>query len=375
MFNRKKPTSDDLNPYAGVRKQNAFAAWYLKHKKATIPVTILLILTIGYAVFFFVFLNQPEPEPEPVKEEKKEEVEEVEPVKYYSPLTGVEVPTEADTTKPINAVILENTPAARPQSGLQEAELVYEATTEAGITRFLAFYQQNQPELIGPVRSLRPSFIDWLAPYEASVLHVGGSKEALDEIRNGQYRDLDQFFNGGSYWRSTDRYAPHNVYTNSTNIAAMNEAKGYTSSNPQPQPRGDEIPAEATTATPSAEFSVHVSGPTYDSHWHYDPNTGHYNRSQAGQPHTDREKGQITAEVVVVLNQDWYPAGGSRIKFHTTGTGSATIWHKGTQYEANWRKADKNSQYTFTSTTTNEELLLPRGKTWITVKPLNQRNP
>ena len=77
----------------------------------------------------------------------------------------------------------------------KHAEVVYEAIAEGGITRFEAFYQQNKPQLIGPVRSVRPYYIDWAVPYQPSFAHVGGSAVALKEIRNGKYRDLDQFFN------------------------------------------------------------------------------------------------------------------------------------------------------------------------------------
>lgn len=368
MFKKKKQSPDELNPYANAKKKNAFVAWYTEHKKATAPATILLLFAIGYAVFFFAFLNTPEPKPEPRKQEDKEEVVE-EPTKYYSPLTGVEVASEADTKKPINAVILENTPAARPQSGLQEAEVVYEGATEGGITRFLAIYQQNQPELIGPVRSLRPFFVDAVAPYDAGVLHVGGSKEALDEIRNGNYRDLDQFFNGGTYWRSTDRYAPHNVYTNSQNITALNQAKGYETSNPKPMPRAEADPIVSVAPTPTPQFNVHVSGPMYDSTWIFDAASGVYHRHQGGGPHTDREKGQITAEVVVTLNQSFSAVGGGRYNYQTTGTGTGTVHYKGNAYPVNWHKADRQSQYSFTSAHDNQEFLLPKGVTWFTAVP------
>lgn len=368
MFRNKKQTPDELNPYANAKKQNAFITWFLKHKKVTIPVSILLALAIGYAVIFFAFLNKPEPSPEPRKQETKEKVV-AEPVKYYSPLTGIEVASEADTNKPITAVILENTPAARPQSGLQEAEVVYEAVTEGGITRFLAFYQQSQPELIGPVRSLRPFFVDALAPYDAGVLHVGGSKEALDEIRNGNYKDLDQFFNGGTYWRSTDRYAPHNVYTNSQNVAALNATKGYTESTPKPMPRAEEAPKVAVEPTATPQFDVHVSGQLYDSTWIYDAASGTYQRHQAGGPHLDREKGQVTAEVVVTLNQNLSAAGGGRYNYQTTGTGTGTVNYKGNAYPVNWHKADRSAQYSFTSAHDNQEFLLPKGSTWFTAVP------
>ena len=107
--------------------------------------------------------------------------------------------------------MIENSPDARPQSGLKAAGVVYEAIAEGGITRFMALYQTSKPELIGPVRSLRMYYLDWFAPYSASIAHVGGSLNALTEARSGKYRDLDQFFNSQTYWRASDRYAPHNV--------------------------------------------------------------------------------------------------------------------------------------------------------------------
>src|SRR5690606_9454884 len=83
-----------------------------------------------------------------------------EPIKYYSPLTGELVANESDQTAPVTAVMIENSPDARPQSGLKDAGVVYEAIAEGGITRFLAIYQNKKPELIGPVRSLRMYYVD-----------------------------------------------------------------------------------------------------------------------------------------------------------------------------------------------------------------------
>lgn len=107
---------------------------------------------------------------------------------YYSPLSG-EAVADQTATKAVTAIMLENSPDARPQSGLKDAEVVYEAVAEGGITRFLALYQQKQPETIGPVRSIRMYYVDWLTPYNASVAHVGGSAAALQLVRNGGYPD------------------------------------------------------------------------------------------------------------------------------------------------------------------------------------------
>lgn len=152
-----------------------------------------------------------------------------EPTKFYSPLTGNEVGDEATTKREVTAIMIENSPDARPQSGLKDSGIVFEAIAEGGITRFLALYQEQQPGLIGPVRSVRPYYIDWAAPFDASIAHIGGSYNALQSAQ-WTIKDIDQFFNAGAYWRASDRYAPHNVYTSFERLNALNEQKGYTSS-------------------------------------------------------------------------------------------------------------------------------------------------
>ncbi|HEY5695624.1 MAG TPA: DUF3048 domain-containing protein, partial [Candidatus Saccharimonadales bacterium] len=113
---------------------------------------------------------KPKPKPAPV---------------YYSPLTGEKVADQAATLMPVTAIMIENSPDARPQSGIKQAGVVFEAIAEGGITRFLTLHQQDKPQMIGPVRSLRMYYVDWLAPFNASVAHVGGSLFALNEVRNG----------------------------------------------------------------------------------------------------------------------------------------------------------------------------------------------
>ena len=269
---------------------------------------------------------------------------------YYAPLTGLKVKNEAATKQAVNAVIIENSPQARPQSGLKEAEVVYEAVAEGGVTRFLTLYQQNKPKLIGPVRSLRPYYIDWLRPYDPSVIHVGGSAKALKEIRNGSYKDLDQFFNDEAYYRSGDRVAPHNVYTTSQRLASLNKAKKYTSSTPRVMARTDTEPA----STPSARtISVQISNSVFNSSYRYDAAKNHYIRSQGGAQHKDREKGVITPKVLVVLNVDERTERQEteREVITTSGSGKATIFQDDKVIQGKWSKKDQQSQLTFTDTT------------------------
>lgn len=291
------------------------------------------------------------------------------PVVYYSPLTGIPVKSEAVTKQAVTAVIIENSPDARPQSGLQQAGVVYEAIAEGGITRFLVLYQESKPKLVGPVRSVRMYYVDWLTPYQASVAHVGGSWQALKLVRGGKYRDIDQFFNAGSYWRSTDRYAPHNVYTSFKRLDALNKSKGYTSSTFTGWPRVDGKPADKPTAT---NIKINISSALFNTQYKYDAKNNRYKRYLAGVPHKDREKGAITPSVVIamhvnmrIVNED-----GPREQITTTGSGKATIFQNGTAQKVTWRKKSRSAPLEFIDTS-GKAVALTRGQTWVAAVPNN----
>lgn len=339
-------------------------SWIKNHKKASITIAAGLVILIGGGVTLAVINSQPEPEPEPVK--KVAPKPKPKPV-YYSSLTGVKVEDEAATKQAVTAIMIENSPDARPQSGLKDSGVVFEAIAEGGITRFLVLYQQEKPKLIGPVRSLRPYYVDWLAPFQASVAHVGGSKKALDEVRNGKYRDIDQFFNPGAYWRATDRYAPHNVYTSFERLDALNKQKGYLKSEFDSFPRKDDSASEEPVAT---TINVTLSSALYNSSYTYDKKSNSYLRSQAGLPHNDREAGQINPKVVIVMRSPMTHVmeDGYRESIRTTGKGTAWVFQDGTVVEGQWNKNSRSEQLYFTNKA-GEEIELNRGQTWITVVP------
>jgi len=336
--------------------------WFKRHKKLSIILGIVLVLLIaGGTTAALYFLNQ---KPEPVKEVVKKPEPKPEPVIYHSPLTGNIVPDLATTTKATTGIMIENSPDARPQSGIKESGVVFEAVAEGGITRFLVVYQEQKPQLIGPVRSVRMYYVDWIAAFNASVAHIGGSAAALAEVRNGSYRDIDQFFNAGAYWRATDRYAPHNVYTSFERLDALNAAKGFTESKFTGFARKDSKASAAPTAT---QINVTISSPLFNSSYVYNAETNTYNRSQAGAPHVDREAGQISPRVVIVLKtkETRVLEDGWREQITTIGSGAATIFQDGEAIEGTWTKASKTDQIVFTDAT-GAAIKLARGQTWIT---------
>ena len=348
-----------LTPVFGKKNKFIKKGPLTKKEKIYFTIAVVFILAVGVGLLVLIS-NQKLTEVDDIKVANKVKV------KYYSPLNGVEVADESATKRTVTAVMIENSPDARPQSGLAEADVVFEAVAEGGITRFIALYQNSQPGLIGPVRSLRPYYVDWASGFDPSVAHVGGSPDALNMIRSGNYGvDIDQFFNSGSYWRSNDRSAPHNVYTNFEKLNALNASKDKTSSNFKFAPRTNEKRVEPATAT---SIHVEVSSGLFTVDYSYDTESNSYIRKQGGVEHTDREKGQIKPKVVVALKTDIsLSSDGSHMNIATNASGTAYVFQNGGITEGVWSKAGPKDQLFIKNADGSKEIPLIRGQTWVTV--------
>jgi hypothetical protein len=157
------------------------------------------------------------------------------------------------------------------------------------------------------------------------------------------------------------------VYTSFEKLDSLNKKKGFTSSTFTGFPRKE----DAKSATPNATtISVPISSGLFNSSYTYDNANNTYNRSQAGKPHTDREKGQLTPNVVVVVEAPMSIVieDGAREQIQTIGSGKATIFQDGIATAATWSKASKKEQIKFKDPT-GKEIPFNRGQTWITVIP------
>jgi hypothetical protein len=335
-----------------------------KKKKILIILAVLLVLLLAAgAVYWFFF------KPKPVKQTNNAPVavvvkKETPKAKPTSPLTGVEVATEELAARPVTGVMIENSPDARPQSGLTDAGVVYEAIAEGGITRFLAVYQESQANYIGPVRSARPYYLDFIAPYDAGYAHVGGSPQALSDIKTLGIKDLDQFYNGDYYVRVSDRYAPHNVYTGFDKLDKLNKSKGYTSSKFTGFVRKPDVAQTPTAKT--IDFSI--SSPLYSPRYEYDASSNTYKRFQDGEPHIDQKtKAQIAPKVVIALVMDKnYDPDGYHTDYKTVGSGKMYVFQDGIVSEGTWQKSDRKTQFVFTDKN-GLPMKLNAGQTWISL--------
>ena len=344
------------------RRFSRFVHWVKAHRRASLIIGgVFLILGAALTAYIVYASTEPTIDSGP-------DIHAVpRPTVYYSPLTGAEVGSEAITKQAVTAIMLENSPDARPHSGLKQAGVVFEAIAEGGITRYVALYQEAKPTLIGPVRSLRPYFLSWAAPFNPSIAHVGGSKKALDEVRNGTYRDIDEFSNSSTYWRATDRYAPHNVYTNFEKLDALNKSKGYTTSSFTAWERQE---GEAVATPDATSITINFSSAPYNTKYTYNTKTNDYSRFLGGVAHLDREKGQITPSVVIAMlvNETTVMEDGARESIQTTGTGTAYIFQNGTVQKATWKKTAQKSQLQWLDSQ-GKQIALNRGQTWIAAVP------
>lgn len=292
------------------------------------------------------------------------------PTTVASPLTGIQV-TPEQAKRPVTGVMIENSIDARPQSGLTEAGIVFEAIAEGGITRFLALFQEARPANFGPIRSARPYYVQWAKGFNASYIHSGGSGEALALIRSLGVKDLDHGYYGERIAsRVSSRYAPHNVYTNFDTVDAMNGELGYTSSEFTPFTRKEPTkPAEGVALT-ATKIDFNISGANYNTSYSYDAATNSYARVLAGRPHTDQESGkQISPNVVVALITEYsIHSDGVHSVYRTTGTGELLVFQDGNVTTGTWKKDSAEASLEFLGAD-GEPLALNAGQTWITAIP------
>ena len=292
----------------------------------------------------------------------KLEAQPTQPTTEASKLTGAQISPELNK-RPVTGIMIENSPDARPQSGLKDAGIVFEAIAEGGITRFLTLFQESQPDYIGPVRSVRPYYVDLLLPFDASLAHAGGSADGLAKVRSLGVKDLDHGANGNAFRRIPERYAPHNLYTSMAQLDQASAARGYTTSNVKSLARKTEKPAAQVTA---GKIDMSISSPLYNVHYDYDKATNTYKRTMGGKPHTDQRSGEQLAPKTVVALVMSYSQKGIYSVYQTTGSGKVYIFQDGAVQTGTWTKAGEKEQFVFADDA-GKPISLNAGQTWFTL--------
>jgi len=335
------------------------------------------------------------------------EIDPKEPKDQVCPLNGdMYTQTERkawEQRRPL-AVMIENSPDARPQSGLGNADIVFEAMAEGGVTRFMAIFYcdaQRYDITLAPVRSARSYFIEWASGFNFPLyVHVGGANlpgpaDALGQLGDygwNQENDLNQFSIGfPTFYRNANRLdkgvaTEHTMESSTeklwtyaaekrdwTNMAPARRIgritykeedwkDGYT-----PWTFQKEVPADGSVSKVSYEFWDGFA--QFGVAWAYNPEKKMYQRTLAGESHIDlnTDKQIEAANVIVLFATEKGPIDELKhMLYTTTGTGKATIFKNGEAISARWSKKTREDELTFTDNKGND-LELARGLTWISV--------
>ncbi|MFA6908482.1 MAG: DUF3048 domain-containing protein [Patescibacteria group bacterium] len=287
-------------------------------------------------------------------------------------IDGVSIPQDRANLFPVG-VMIENLVSARPQSGLGDANVVYEALAEGGITRFLALFATGyEVPKIGPVRSARSYYLDWALEYGALYAHIGGSPQALTDIKTKKVFDLNQFAYSQYFWRDTERQRPHNLYTSSAKLAlAVRDRKAPEQGNFSSWA----FKAEAALASRPAEaksVEIDFSSFSYKVIYDYNREKNAYMRNQAGQPHVDSEGKQISAKnVIVQYTKATLADGDGRLAMTTVGEGKAIIFRDGVAVQGTWKKTSPEGRTQYLDSSGKPVELIP-GTIWVEIVPTDR---
>lgn len=327
--------------------------WYL----LLIP-AIIIVFSFGFAIL----RNIDEKNVEPIKiTEKNDEEKEKELVRSFS--NGIYVDKGRENIYPI-AVVIDNLDPARPQAGLSEASIVYEAEAEGGVTRYLSiFTNYDNIKKIGPVRSARPYFVDWAGEYSALFAHCGGSPDSLAKIKADKIFDLNEFYNGGSFWRESSN-APHNIFTSGKLLKTYLEKENKREGRYEAWKFKDD--AEEKDRPDKNDIKITFNS-GYAIEWKYSKPENSYIRFLNDSVYKDASGNKITVKDIVI---QYIPAkvidNKLRLSMKTTGSGKLLACIDGKCEKGIWKKPSENSRTIFYNEIGNE-IKLNSGQIWIEI--------
>lgn len=286
-------------------------------------------------------------------------------------LDGVMVPASVSNRWPV-AVMIDNLTSARPQSGLGQASVVYEALAEGGIPRFMAVYAQPNIKRIGPVRSTRPYFVRYAAEYRAGLAHAGGSPDGLILLRSLRMPNIEGLKGKtASFFFRYGGTGVHNLFTDTKLLTrAITQAK-YNKFIPYYREWKfvDDPPLSARKKRKQS-ITINIgAGKSYQVRYEYDRVKNAYKRFTGGVPLVDRlTKKQVYAKNVVVLMvpKEKVLDRKGRLEIKTLGKGKAILLKDGVATTINWSKLTTYSRTVFTAKD-KKEVEFNRGPVWITV--------
>ena len=327
----------------------------------------------------------------------------------YSDLTGEPLADTSLKTAPAYCIQTPNgTDGARPQAGLNEAGVVFEAIAEAGITRFAAIYQNPTSAVIGPIRSLRIYYLEWDTPFDCTIVHAGGADDALQAVASGGYKDLSENYTymyrgtyGSRLWNNLFTTASYLKQFSADRGYGTSEINGFRRLTPEEakKARVDETVQEKLNIVKAASgdtsdmvatvsnIKLNFGGwANFNVVYNYDEVANTYFRSyESGVAHdvyacSSENLGEKNPEdvcsltqlnpsvVIAMMVQEGKASDNYHEDIKVIGSGKAYIFQNGTAVEGTWSKGSRNEQIKFFDGDGNEVALVP-GQTFVSAVP------
>ncbi|HXY93976.1 MAG TPA: DUF3048 domain-containing protein [Acidimicrobiia bacterium] len=289
-----------------------------------------------------------------------------------APLTGLPDPTGESQTRPALSVKVENyRPDARPQAGIDQADVVYEEEVEGNITRFVAIFNSTAPETIGPVRSVRLEDPDIVWPIHGIFAYSGGAADPVAAINAAPVHAVDNtaaVANGLNGMErdapgQPPRQAPHNLYAHAPALFSLG-------GDPKPPPPLFQYAEPGASPEPGADPGEPVESmrigwlADYDASYTWDPASGTWKRFQHGDPHLVVGGNQIAPTNVVVQFTQYSDVSDAQ----TVGEGDAWVFTGGRVYKGRWVRPDREQPARYVDANGHPILLQP-GRTWVELLP------
>ncbi|MDQ0215571.1 hypothetical protein J2S13_001989 [Oikeobacillus pervagus] len=325
----------------------------------------ILLLICMFVLIFSGCGKSAESEKNKKNHHSKEEKEEA---FYTTPLTGLKTNKKPDQRA--IAVVINNHVKARPQTGLDKADIIYEVSAEGKLTRFLAIFQSEHPEQVGPVRSARDYLIDLAKGYDSIFIAHGYSPEAKEMLRRGEIDQINGIQHDGTLFkRDSSRKAPHNSYISFDKVEQGSNEKGYVLDQPPSELyflKKEQL--ETLSGKKAESFRVSYSNhPEFQSKYQYIPEKNVYERFSGEEKTIDRESKmplELSNIFIVETNHQIIDEEG-RLDIDLTQGGEGFLFQKGVMNKVEW----SNVNGRILPYLDGKPAGLVPGKTWIHIIP------
>lgn len=291
------------------------------------------------------------------------------------PLIGVVAPDVV--VRPAVSVKVENSPVARPQSGLDAADVVWETIVEYDVSRLVAVFHSQVPDEVGPIRSVRPVDPLILSPVGGLLAFSGGQPGILDLVADSPVQPLNDDDGVGSMYRMKGRAVPHNLYGSVESFLALADEDHR---DPPPEqfafaPQAD-LASPVVDGTPASVLTFRLSAASSPA-WTWDETTGSWLRSEGSKPALVADGGRIAAVNVVSITAPHPPSpfgaqGGQVVPtYDLIGEGQALVASGGRTLPAVWRKDEQDTPLRLFAEDGTPVLLAP-GNTWVELVPADR---